>query len=1477
MSFRSRGLGGRSVTSATTTPAPPPNNSPINSVPGAQSTALNTPKVFSVGNGNAIAVSDAENNLLTVRLTLNVGGVIQALGAGGVTISGNGTANVTITGLPAAVNTALNGLQVAPPTGFSGNALLTIQTSDGTLLDTDTVTVAVAAAPPPPAAQPPVNTIPGAQTATTAQAKSFGTATNNAITVADADSNALTTVLTATHGTISVVSGSGANVTNNGTATVTIAGTPAQINAALNGMSFTSAAGYSGAAQITVQTSDGTLTDTDVITITVTATAPPPAPPAAPPVNTIPGSQTVSSALPLVFNAANGRAITVADADSANVTTTLTATNGTVNAVAGGGATITGNGTALVTIAGTLAQVNAALNGVSYTSNAGYTGTATLTVATSDGALTDTDVININVAASAPAPTPAPAPLAVKLGTNLSGMEWANPSIRYGVGSQSNLHYTVPRLPDLKYLARCGMNTHRLPVQWELIQPVRVSSPANNAVVTGHGLTAKGQFWEPYARQIDWVLDQAAAAGVKIIIDLHNYCRYKDFIFNGDGSVTGFTVPNDPTILPYTSDNTKVHVTIFSLFNPTLPQSDFTDFWTRAANRWKNHPGLRGFSLMNEPNTMPSASSNTPFNDPYNGVPEDMTIWPTYAQAAINAIRAVTTTVPIYCGFNNWQAAATAGDTSVNPGFPLTGSNIIYDVHAYCDATSGGFRFNYDYEITNFTFGDPNGGVINVETLYRRIMLAVAWAQAHNVPLAVTESGLPLQASATTKSQDPRWNAEYARGMQACAANNVEFYGWMSGNHWPVRSFPLSECPQWYQNRTVEPLAWGFLKAGGAAFNYSLVNIFDSAEASYVLSGNQVLVTVQARGYTSTPINLTVASDNGGSFSKTALTLAAGANSSDSFSFTPAADRVTTLSYTRTGGGQVPPPRKVYSVIDPVSLAATNLTNGARAILAKYKAAIWLASDAYTDFLETDAVPSPNGGKVRAISDSGFGSTLDNPLEMIQFANEDVPSHDWQAAPVAATDPNGVRYVNFEATGVTRGLWCRKRKPGLDQSEYDPFPLNRNPADLNTPLFIVTGIRVTNQFAGGRIAEVNDSQGSTRVSLNLNGAKPMMEFMNDSFTTIGNATSANAMSLNLPHVVSLKSKSGAQSMRLDRTTVATTAFALPANTCDSVQLGGGMESYYPASNMSGGMYLAILGIGDIAANELDIVEQYAQAICNTASAPAPSPAPAPTPTPAPAPTPTPAPSPTPAPAPSTGDAVIQSKVTAGILTSWLRFDWFTNFWQTWNDPASQGTDWNVHAGRWKDYSGQGHDYIEDDSEGPFQEGPIETDTNGKQYVHTYSNAYIEGIGGATTGFYCCFATDSGNYGPAMYLSDKNGNSGLEINYDGNAGAYIVNVGNGSAITQVQSAVLSSGQFTPPGKHVWEVWVDTSAHTINVRADKGTVASAAFTGTIGAGTANMATGSLDNIYEGVIFKNHVPSAQERDLIATYIGSKMGVTI
>ncbi|WP_441276863.1 T1SS-143 repeat domain-containing protein [Tardiphaga sp. 172_B4_N1_3] len=124
----------------------------------------------------------------------------------------------------------------------------------------------------------PVNTLP-AGTLTVAEDTPLAI-TGLSISDSDAGTSSVTTTLSVTSGMLTVLGGSGVTIAGNGSATVTLTGSQADINAALalaNGVVYQDALNHNGGVDLTVTTSDlghtgsgGFLTDTDTVHIDVT-------------------------------------------------------------------------------------------------------------------------------------------------------------------------------------------------------------------------------------------------------------------------------------------------------------------------------------------------------------------------------------------------------------------------------------------------------------------------------------------------------------------------------------------------------------------------------------------------------------------------------------------------------------------------------------------------------------------------------------------------------------------------------------------------------------------------------------------------------------------------------------------------------------------------------------------------------------------------------------------------------------------------------------------------------------------------------------------------------------------------------------------------------------------------------------------------------------------------------------------------------
>ncbi len=131
------------------------------------------------------------------------------------------------------------------------------------------------------------------------------------------------------------------------------------------------------------------------------------------PVNSVPlTTQDVNEDGSLTFGNANPISVSDVDSGAEDVTVTLTVQHGTLEVGGNAGLTdLTGDGSATVSITGTVAEVNNALNGLIYRPDANYHGSDTLQIVTSDngnsgtgGALSDTDTVAINVVSVNDAP-----------------------------------------------------------------------------------------------------------------------------------------------------------------------------------------------------------------------------------------------------------------------------------------------------------------------------------------------------------------------------------------------------------------------------------------------------------------------------------------------------------------------------------------------------------------------------------------------------------------------------------------------------------------------------------------------------------------------------------------------------------------------------------------------------------------------------------------------------------------------------------------------------------------------------------------------------------------------------------------------------------------------------------------------------------------------------------------------------------------
>lgn len=225
---------------------------------------------------------------------------------------------------------------------------------------------------------------------------------------------------------------------------------------------------------------------------------------------------------------------------------------------------------------------------------------------------------------------------------------------------------TEMKFPDESYIVyykNVGMNAIRLPMSWEEMQPI-----------------LNGQLNQRYILHTREFLDKAQANGMKVLIDIHNYARYRNQLIG-------------------TQD---------------VPIASFADFWKRFAAELKSHPAVYAWGLMNEPHH----TNNT---------------WPAIAQAGINAIRSEDTTRPIYVSGDGWSGSHGWPTFHPTPFVKDPANKIVYEAHVYFDDD-----FSGKYKIPLAPGVDVSARVS------QRLQPFLTWLEKHGQRGAIGETGVPM-------------------------------------------------------------------------------------------------------------------------------------------------------------------------------------------------------------------------------------------------------------------------------------------------------------------------------------------------------------------------------------------------------------------------------------------------------------------------------------------------------------------------------------------------------------------------------------------------------------------------------------------------------------------------------------------------------------------------------------------------------------
>ena len=226
-------------------------------------------------------------------------------------------------------------------------------------------------------------------------------------------------------------------------------------------------------------------------------------------------------------------------------------------------------------------------------------------------------------------------PRGVALASGAFGTYSSTKPGRYG------FDYSYDTGDSYAFLANRGIRLVRLAFAWERVQPVPLRPLRDEEV-----------------QRLRAALDRAAAAGLRVVLDLHNYGTFAV----GDARL--------------------------ALGSAGLPTAALADLWRRLALATADRPAVAGYGLMNEPTSLAAKGR------------DGAQLWQRASQEAVDAIRATGSTRTISVSGYAQTAPAQWGQLHRRAWIDDPLDRITYEAHAYFDAdNSGRYAASYADEL----------------------------------------------------------------------------------------------------------------------------------------------------------------------------------------------------------------------------------------------------------------------------------------------------------------------------------------------------------------------------------------------------------------------------------------------------------------------------------------------------------------------------------------------------------------------------------------------------------------------------------------------------------------------------------------------------------------------------------------------------------------------------------------------------------
>jgi endoglucanase len=281
---------------------------------------------------------------------------------------------------------------------------------------------------------------------------------------------------------------------------------------------------------------------------------------------------------------------------------------------------------------------------------------------------------------------------------------------------------------SFRFLAARGHTLVRLPFLWESIQPTL------SAALDSTNLTA-----------LTTAVTNAGNAGLKVILDVHNYAAYNGISYGATGSFT---------------------------------LADFTDLWTRLSTAFAGNSTVLAYGLMNEPRALPTVASVTGNER-----------WKIAQQAALDAIRANGDTKCVL--ISGYSSASMGSWLSASNGQPTpyitdSANNFRWEAHHYWDAgTTGAYTTTYADAVAA-GFGSSQGDAART-AMYFYLDQWLNWLKTNGQRGYIGEMGWPSSENGDTPTDAASWDSlalMYLNRIQQESPDLAWYTIWATGARW---------------------------------------------------------------------------------------------------------------------------------------------------------------------------------------------------------------------------------------------------------------------------------------------------------------------------------------------------------------------------------------------------------------------------------------------------------------------------------------------------------------------------------------------------------------------------------------------------------------------------------------------------------------------------------------------------------------------